>query len=241
MKEIYFLCKSEWEGGAAGPGLVKPEIGAAAAEQLCISQLVFPGLEMLHKVLLGRKFLRLNSLSWALKDIQKQEEQRHNTEQRLVTNPGVFYEHWAPSSAPGNLHPQGMGTVISWSSSGGPVFLSHWGSPRNPWAFWILGLQGASLCKKNSNDHNLHEIRRNKTCSSLWNIAPELDFPSAAGISSSCRTAGRFLPSWYTFPGTVMGTSGSWSFHSSSASARPELHDLFLPLLIEGVSLSWKT
>lgn len=25
-----------------------------------------------------------------MKDIQKQEEQRHNTEQRLVTNPGVF-------------------------------------------------------------------------------------------------------------------------------------------------------
>lgn len=153
-------------------------------------QAFFPGWEMIHKVLLGRKLLGLLSLrSRGLKDIQKQEEQRHNTEQRLVTNPGVFYghEHWAPSSAPGNLHPQGMGTVISWSPSGGRVFLSHWESPRNPWAFWILELQVAFLWKKNNNDHKLHEKRSNETCTSPWTLLQSwvflllLEFPYPEG------------------------------------------------------------
>lgn len=124
--------------------------------------------------------------------------------------------------------------VISWSSSGGPVFLSHSGSPRNLWAFWILGLQVASLCKKNNNRHNLYKKKKG-------GIKPAVPLLQNWIFLLLQDSRELFLPSGHSFPGAVMGTSGSWSFHSSSAPARPELHDLFLPLLIKGVSLSWKT
>lgn len=57
------MCKLEWEGGAAIPGLVKPEIDAAGAQQLCKSKLVLAGLEMLHKVLFRQRVVGF-SIEW---------------------------------------------------------------------------------------------------------------------------------------------------------------------------------
>lgn len=147
---------------------------------------------MFHKVLLGRKLLGLNSLRfeghWEAGGAKAQHRTEIGHKSRCIFMDTSTEHHHLLQ---GISIPREWG-VISWSSSGGPVFLSHSGSPRNLWAFWILGLQVASLCKKNNNRHNLYKKkRRNKTCSSP---APELEFPSPAGQQGTVFTF------WTQFP-----------------------------------------